>query len=159
MEGPYLHGLGLVHGFDCILCHSSGGKGDKRTSCREGRGGGEGGRDEEGRQERTKTGQKVWTRRCYKKPTVIDTENSSQQTTVSAVAVETTAPKQAQCHDKQTPPTPPRPAVSRLNTLLLLSSCQSLLFSLLPPSAQSELVIPEFSRFQQANNVNQLKFA
>lgn len=41
---PYLHGLRLVHGFDCILCHSSGGKGDKRTSCREGRGG-EGWRD------------------------------------------------------------------------------------------------------------------
>lgn len=39
---PYLHGLRLVHGFDCILCHSSGGKGDKRTACREG---GEGGGD------------------------------------------------------------------------------------------------------------------
>lgn len=35
---PYLHSLRLVHGFDCILCHGSGGKCDKRTSCKEGGG-------------------------------------------------------------------------------------------------------------------------
>lgn len=48
---PYLHSLRLVHGFDCILCHGSGGKRDKRTSCKEGggRGGGEDARTVEGR--------------------------------------------------------------------------------------------------------------
>lgn len=61
-ELQYLHGLRLVHGFDCILCHSSGGKRDKRTSCRgedRGRAGGQRGKigsgeEEEGRRERTK---------------------------------------------------------------------------------------------------------
>ncbi len=42
----YLHGLRLMHAFDCILCHSPGRKRDKRTSCRRE------GRDVGGREER-----------------------------------------------------------------------------------------------------------
>lgn len=138
----------------------------------EGGGGGKRGQEEEeeeGRQERTKTGQKVWTR-CYKKTqTEIDTEN--RQTTVFSVAAATTAEKRAQCRDEHKPPFPtqpnPTPRPRRRQTQqrppppppLLLSPAPilpSLPLSLSPPA---ELVIPEFSRFQQPNNVNQLKFA
>ena len=49
----YLHGLRLVHGFDCILCHCPCRKCDKRTAC-----GKQGDREQE-RQKTTR--QKGWT--------------------------------------------------------------------------------------------------
>lgn len=49
----YLHGLRLMHGFDCILCHCPCRKCDKRTAC-----GKQGDREQE-RQKTTR--QKGWT--------------------------------------------------------------------------------------------------
>lgn len=119
----YLHSLRLVHGFDCILCHSSGGKRDKRTSCREGRGEEEGGMEgqwrgggggQKGRRRRRrrrgdkkeqKQDKRVGHVVVIKKPKQrLIQRTAHRQTTVFSVAVETTAEKRKQCHDKPTTP-------------------------------------------------------
>ncbi len=164
----YLHSLRLVHGFDCILCHSSGGKRDKRTSCREGRRGGRDGgtvegrrgraegqeeeeeEEEEGRQERTKTRQKGWTRRCYKKTqTEIDTENSSQADNSVLSRCGNNSRKTStvswQPHPPPDPVPPPRPIHSHHRTsettTITIGALDWLLMPSPPPSSSSSLSV------------------